>query len=119
MINKVKILSLEGFTSCIVEEVCFTYFRIDSVIVQDDVSLRAFRLRHSVTQGYLQGSKAPYDLCRQKLVTDVALLSIRLNTITLEKINRQKAASAMDELGIMGRPFRCHQVRQSTELVFF
>ena len=71
--------------------------------MQDDVGLSAFRIYHSVAQGYLQGSRSAYDFCRHKLANDIALVHVRVMTVTLEKINRQRSATVMDEVGIIGK----------------
>ena len=65
--------------------------------------MKAFRIFHSVTEGYLQGSRSTYDFCRHKLAKDISLMHIKVKTIILEKINRQRAATVMDEVGILGR----------------
>ena len=93
----------------------------DYFILQDIELITSFRVFESLRKGYLQGESDAFNFCKFKLENDIVIMIFDVDTLTLAKSNYQLAASAMDQIGLIGekQQFINQLIYLITKFVYF
>ena len=83
------------------EACCLDKEHFRSVVSEEEELV--FRMEHSVAAGYLQGSTLPTKFCLHKFVHDLVVLEVRVDTLKILQLHREKSATIMDQLGFVGK----------------
>ena len=61
-----------------------------------------FSIFYSIQRGYLYGDNIKSRFCEEKMTSDIAVLDIILDTMTVAKSRNKRATSFLNQLGLIG-----------------